>query len=181
MSVGTFVVDALKGIGIFNGTVKIVPSLNIPGFLSIRAQGDYQNASTTVSGGIVLRVRTSTPEYNGFRMVLAAGTLSPGYACRFGGTVPFSKGCYKAKFKAPRGNTFKDVVIPFSSFSDHWDPRTGDHITECSNDPSVCPTARALGSIEQIQLMAEGVAGDIHIELESISAKSRPCAKNDLK
>ena len=173
--------DAFEEIGIFNGTVKIVPSLNIPGFLSIRALGDYQNASTTVSGGIVLRVRTSTPEYNGFRIVLAAGTLSPGYACRFGGTAPLSKGCYNAKFKAPRGNTFKDVVIPFSSFSDHWDPATGDHITECLNDPSVCPTAKALGSIEQISVMAEGVAGYIHIELESISAKSRPCAKNDFK
>merc|ERR1711997_240512 len=152
------------------GTTFKFHALNDPGFLSMEALGKFNDASTTIAGGIVLRARASTPDYNGFRMVVAARTLSPSHACRYGGTIPFSGGCYKAHFKMPPGNEFTDILIPFSSFSDHWDPTTGEHITECSNDHTVCPTARAMGLIEQISVMAEGVAGDIHIEIESISA-----------
>merc|ERR1711997_1371867 len=152
------------------GTTFKFHALNAPGFLSMEALGKFNDASTTIAGGIVLRARASTPDYNGFRMVVAARTLSPSHACRYGGTIPFSSGCYKAHFKMPSGNEFTDILIPFASFSDHWDPTTGEHITECSNDHTVCPTARALGLIEQISVMAEGVAGDIHIEVESIAA-----------
>ena len=66
VSVGTFAVDTFEEIGIFNGTVKIVPWLNIPGCLSIQAPGDYHNAYTTISGGIVLRIRISVPEITDF-------------------------------------------------------------------------------------------------------------------
>merc|ERR1712179_749204 len=123
--------------------------------------------------GIFLRVRSSSPEYAGFRMVFVGNALSPDYACRFGGTVPLTNGCYKALFNVPPGNEFVDVAIPFSKFSDHWDPSTGTHITECADDLSVCPTEKALGKITQIQIMGEGVAGDFHLEVESIAASSK--------
>jgi len=173
VSTSTFEVNEEENFGIFNGTVKIVPSLNAPGFCSMQADGEYNDASTTIDGGIVLRVRSSSPEYAGFRMVFVGNALSPDYACRFGGTVPLTNGCYKALFNVPPGNEFVDVAIPFSKFSDHWDPSTGTHITECADDLSVCPTEKALGKITQIQIMGEGVAGDFHLEVESIAASSK--------
>jgi len=170
VSTATFEVNEEEKVGIFNGTVKIVPSLNAPGFCSMQASGKFNDASSTIDGGITLRVRTSTPNYAGFRMVFQGGALSPGYSCGFGGTVPFSNGCYKALFKVPPGDEFVDVTVPFTDFSDHWDPETGNHFIECSDDPKVCPTARALEKIKEISIMGEGVQGDFHLEIESISA-----------
>jgi len=171
VSVSTFEVNENENFGIFNGTVKIVPSLNAPGFCSMQADGEYNDASSSIGGSIVLRVRSSSPEYAGFRMVFVGNAVSPSYACRFGGTVPFTNGCYKALFDVPPGDEFVDISIPFTKFSDHWDPGSGNHITECSDDPKVCPTEKALGRITQIQIMGEGVAGDFHLEVESIFAK----------
>merc|ERR1711963_1070106 len=69
VSTSTFEVNGEEKFGIFNGTVKIVPSLNAPGFCSMQADGEYNDASTAINGGIILRVRSSSPEYAGFRMV----------------------------------------------------------------------------------------------------------------
>ena len=172
VSTGTFEVDEENDIGIFNGTVKIVPSLQAPGFLSFEADGKFADASSTISGGIALRLRTSTPEYTGFRMVFAANAISPGSSCRWGGQIPFTGGCFKSKFNVPPSNEneFVDIEVPFTTFSDHWDGATGEHTKECSEDPKVCPTADDLGNIQKISIMAEGVAGDIHLEVLSISA-----------
>merc|ERR1712198_541090 len=136
VSISTFEINEEEHFGIFNGTVKIVPSLDAPGFCSMRAFGEFNDASSTIDGSIVVRVRSSSPDYAGYRMV------------------------------------FVDIVIPFTKFSDHWDPSTGNHISECSEDPKVCPTEKALAKITQIRIMSEGVAGDFHIEVESISAKA---------
>merc|ERR1712136_338755 len=127
VSTGTFEVDEENSIGIFNGTVKIVPSLQAPGFLSFEADGKFADASSTISGGIALRLRTSTPEYTGFRMVFAANAISPGSSCRWGGQIPFTGGCFKSKFNVPPSNEneFVDIEVPFTTFSDHWDGATG--------------------------------------------------------
>merc|ERR1712198_60652 len=171
VSISTFEVNEEEHFGIFNGTVKIVPSLNAPGFCSMTSFGeDYNDASSTIEGGITLRVRTSSPDYEGFRMVFRGGILSSPLACGFGGTAPFTNGCYKSLFKVPPGEEFVDVMIPFTNFSDHWDPTNGNHLTECSDDPKVCPTAKALEKIKEITIMGEGVAGDFHLEIVSISA-----------
>jgi len=173
VSTATFEVNEEENFGIFNGTVKIVPSLNAPGFCSMTSFGEeYNDASSTIEGGITLRVRTSSPDYEGFRMVFRGGILSSPLACGFGGTAPFTNGCYKSLFKVPPGDEFVDVMIPFTNFSDHWDPTTGNHLTECADDPKVCPTANALEKIKEITIMGEGVAGDFHLEIVSISAKN---------
>ena len=153
-----------------NGTVRDVPSLNAPGFIKAVARGQFNDASDTVSGDLILKVRSTTSEYTGFRVSFAAGTLSPDYACAGGSTIPFSGGCFKARFTIPRGQEFSEVHIPFKSFSDHWSPATGDQITACADDPEVCPTAHDLGHVKHIELWAEGVKGEVHLEVESISA-----------
>ena len=106
-------------------------------------------------------------------MSFAAGTLSPLYACSNGGVAPFSNGCFKTRFEVPFSGDFIELRLPFSSFSDHWNPATGDQDIKCSDDPSVCPTEKDLSQIRWIEVWAEGVGGDIHLEIESISASTR--------
>ena len=156
-----------------NGTVKDVPSLQAPGFIkaaSYSRNGKFNDASAAISGDLILEVRSSTAEYTGFRISVAAGTLSPEYACASGGVNPLSGGCFKTKYSVPTGGEFSEVRIPFNTFSDHWSPATGDQTIQCSEDPSVCPTANDLRNIKSIEIWAEGVKGDVHLEVRSIAA-----------
>ena len=124
-----------------------------------------------LQGDLVLRVRSSTPDYEGFRVSFSPKSLSAEYSCAGGGTIPFSNGCFKAQFMVPSGDDFVEVRIPFSSFSDHWNPATGEPYIACSEDhPNVCPKENDLKHIRWIEVWSEGVAGDIHLEVESISA-----------
>jgi hypothetical protein len=132
--------------------------------------GEFNDASLTIHGDLVLKVRSSTPDYTGFRISFAAGALNPRYSCSGGGQLPFSGGCFKALFKVPFGEDFTDVRVPFSTFSDHWSPSTGDPTITCVDDPKVCPTENDLGHIQLMQVWAEGVKGDIHLEIKSILA-----------
>eukprot|EP00439_Symbiodinium_sp_Y106_P016203 s949_g2.t1 len=131
-----------------------------------------QNIHNGRSGGLVLQVRSTTPEYKGFRFSFASGTLSPSYACAGGGSIPMSRGCFKAKFQVPKGSNFTEVRIPWRDFSDKWSPATGEQTTTCAEDASVCPTAQRLAGIKRIEVWAEGAVGHIHLEVKSISARS---------
>ena len=95
---------------------------------------------------------------------LAAGALSPSFACAGGGNLPLSRGCYKAKFSVPGGDGWQRVVLPLSSFSDLWSSATGEHTKECSEDASACLTAKQLGNIQRVELWAEGADGTINLE-----------------
>jgi hypothetical protein len=153
-----------------DGTVRDVPSLHAPGFIKAYADGTYKDVSTAITGDLILHVRSSTADYTGFRVSFAAGTLDPNHACAGGDVVPFSGGCFKSKIFVQSGDEFSEVRIPFNMFSDHWSPATGDQLTTCSEDPKVCPTAKDLAGIKRIEVWAEGVEGDVHIEVKSISA-----------
>merc|ERR1711962_1391179 len=171
VSSGTFEVNEIEGYGIHNGTVRDVPSLSAPGVIAAFAEGDLNDISSAISGYLVLRVRTPVPEYNGFRISFAAGAINARYSCSGGGQIPFSRGCYKARFQVPAGHEFSEVQIPFSNFSDLWSPSTGDQTVTCSEDSSVCPTEKELARIRDIQIWAEGVNGEIHLEIKSIYAR----------
>ena len=87
------------------------------------------------------------------------------------GTLPFSRGCYKAPFSAAAvaSDDFTEIRIPFTSFSDIWSPATGEILTTCEEDADACLSdASKLGAIQAIEVWAEGVAGDQHLEIESI-------------
>jgi hypothetical protein len=171
VSSGTWNVSVHGHVGIFNGTVRNVPALQAPGFIAAFAAGNLNDASMALNGDLVLKVCSTTSDYNGFRVSFSPNLLSAEYSCAGGGTIPFSNGCFKAHFTVPSGNDFVEVRIPFSSFSDHWDPATGEQITTCSDEhQEVCPKASDLKHIRWIEVWAEGVAGDIHLELKSIFA-----------
>lgn len=169
-STGTWHVDTSGQFGVFDGEVVNVPSLKAPGFIKAAANGHFADASSASSGHLVIEVRSSTPEYAGFRVSFAAGTISPSYACAGGGSIPLSRGCFKAKFSVPKGEDFTQIRIPFSDFSDKWSPATGEQTVTCSKDKSVCPSANSLKAIARLELWAEGVSGKAHLEVRSIFA-----------
>ena len=168
-STGTW--DQSAAFGVFDGQVVDVPSLSAPGFIKAAADGTFADASAAASGSLVLRVRSTTPEYAGFRVSFASGTLAPSYACAGGGSIPLSRGCFKAKFSVPAGANFTDIAIPFSSFSDKWSPATGEQTTTCANDADVCPSASKLSSIKRVEVWAEGSLGKVHLEVASITLR----------
>jgi len=167
-STGTW--DQSGTFGVFDGEVVDVPSLSAPGFIKASADGTFADASAAAAGSLVLRVRSTTPEYKGFRVSFASGTLAPAYACSGGGSIPLSRGCFKAKFSVPAGSDFTDITIPFSSFSDKWSPATGEQTTTCADDSDVCPSASKLSGIKRLEVWAEGALGKAHLEVLSISA-----------
>jgi hypothetical protein len=161
-----------SGFGILDGEVVDVPSLSAPGFIKAAGDGSFPDISDFADGNLVLSVRTSTPEYAGYRVTLVSGAVSVDFACASGGSLPLSGGCYKEKFSVPAGSDFVDVKIPFNTFSDKWSSATGEHNAECADDASVCLTAAKLAKIKRVEFWGEGANGKLHLEVQSISAES---------
>merc|ERR1712176_119169 len=160
-----------KGFGIMDGDVVDVPSLKAPGFIKAAADGKFPDVSEFLDGSLVLTVRTSTPDYAGYRVTFVAGAASPAFSCAGGGSLPFSRGCFKQKFNVPAGSDFVDIKLPFNTFSDKWSSATGEHNVECAKDNSVCPTASKLAKIQRLEFWGEGAAGKLHLEVKSVSAE----------
>merc|ERR1719162_2626559 len=171
-SAGTFNVDSKGAYGVFDGEVKDVPSLKAPGFIKTAADGTFADASGAIGGDLVLSVRSTTPEFKGFKVAFVYGTLSAAYACSGGGSIPLSRGCFKASFSVPAGDDFSTVRIPLTEFSDKWSPATGKHTKDCKDDSDVCATAEGLKKIKRIEVWAEGALGKVHLELQSIEAEA---------
>merc|ERR1712151_321500 len=170
-STGTFNVDTDGKFGIFDGEVVDVPSLKAPGFIKFAADGKFPDASSAAAGDLVISVRSTTPDFKGFRISFASGALNAAYACSGGGSIPLSRGCFKAKFSVPAGENFASVRIPLTSFSDKWSPATGDQTKTCAEEKDVCPTAEKLAAIQRIDVWAEGALGKVHLEVQSISVQ----------
>merc|ERR1712061_202029 len=159
------------GFGIMDGEVVNVPSLKAPGFIKAAADGSFPDVSAFINGSLVLTVRTSTPDYAGYRVTFVSGAASPSYSCAGGGGLPLSRGCFKQKFSVPAGSDFVEVKLPFNTFSDKWSSATGEHTAECSTEKDVCPTADKLSKIQRIEFWGEGAAGKLHLEVKSVSAE----------
>jgi len=171
-STGTWTVNDVAHVGVIDGEVVDVPSLKAPGFIKAAADGKFVDISDAIGGSLVLVLRTSTPEYKGFRVSFFSGWGVSSYSCAGGGGIPFSRGCFKAKFSVPAGDNFTMVRIPFSQFSDMWSSATGEQTTTCSEDHDVCPSAAKLKSISRLELWGEGFAGKLHLEVKSIFAET---------
>lgn len=163
-SASTFVVEG--GVGIFDGEVAIVTFLGAPGFVMTRTRGGlYPDVSSCES--LKLSFRSGLSSYGGYRF--SFGTDRPE------GSMPYIYG-YKARFElrpSPSdggGGGGEEVLIPFDEFSDYWDPETGDPIVKCVDDARYCPTDDTLKDLKTMSIMGEGVAGKVHLEIESISA-----------
>lgn len=63
---------------------------------------------------------------------------------------------------------FGAVQVPFKNFTDFWDDGTGKPIHTCAEHASYCPDAKTLSNMKTMSIWAEGVEGDIQLEVESI-------------
>merc|ERR1711988_1534635 len=169
-STGTWALG--DGFGVIDGEVVDVPSLSAPGFIKAQAKGNFPDVSAFADGSLVLSVRTTNPEYEGYRVTFVSGAASPDFSCSAGGSLPFSRGCYKQKFSVPAGDDFVDVKLPFNTFSDKWSSATGEHNVECSDDADVCPTASKLSKIQRVEFWGEGALGKLHLEVKGVFAEN---------
>ena len=160
-----------SGFGILDGEVVNVPALKAPGFIKAAADGKFPDISEFIDGSMVLSVRTSTPDFAGYRVTFTSGATSAAFACAGGGSLPFSRGCFKQKFSVPAGSDFVEIKLPFNTFSDKWSSATGEHTAECAQTKDVCPTAAKLSKIQRIEFWGEGAAGKLHLEVQSVSAE----------
>eukprot|EP00928_Gymnodinium_smaydae_P091603 TRINITY_DN7532_c0_g2_i4.p1 TRINITY_DN7532_c0_g2~~TRINITY_DN7532_c0_g2_i4.p1 ORF type:complete len:459 (+),score=96.92 TRINITY_DN7532_c0_g2_i4:184-1377(+) len=160
-----------QGFGILDGEVVDVPSLKAPGFIKAAADGSFRDISAFADGSLVLKVRTTTPDYAGFRVSFASGAMSPSFACAGGGGLPFSRGCFKQKFTVPAGGEFIEVKLPFNTFSDKWSSATGEQTDTCAKNKDVCPTAAKLAKIQRVEFWGEGASGKLHLEVQSVLAE----------
>lgn len=155
-SVGTFTVQ--DGAGVFDGTCKIVPFLSAPGF--IKANSDSTTLPDVRScSGLALTVKSSN-DYSGFRFSFGKSRADCGKFFAIG---------HKANFKAPVGE-FGTVNLPFTDFTDCWDDGTGDAIKTCADDSKYCPDDKTLSNMQTMSVWAEGVEGDVHLEIKSVVA-----------
>lgn len=144
--------------GVWDGTVKIVPSLAAPGFCNLMsAQQQWPDASKYLTGGLIVRAKSSLP-YKGFKLSFGADTLNLQFKC------------FKADFVMQSTGEWEDIFVPFDQFSNDWSSYTGEPITKCSDDASVCPTEKNLQDIRQIGFWMEGAEGDFHFELKHVRA-----------
>merc|ERR1711907_86230 len=178
-SVGTFSVH--EKYGVFNGTCKIVPSLKAPGFIKASTGGffdkkhKFADVSSMLNGSVQLTVRSRFPEYQGFKFEFEAPGAPKGR---------FSAGSYKAGFKLDTSTASTDwqvVTVPFNTFSYDWSDYTGRCDSKdpdgtqhscCSEKSEVCPTQESLAGIKNVAVWAEGVEGDVNLEILKISASA---------
>ena len=78
LSSSNFSVDTADGLGVFQGTVRIVPSLNAPGFCLLLTQDPFlvKFADLSAYSHLQLLVRSAV-QYSGFKVSFAANTLDP--------------------------------------------------------------------------------------------------------
>lgn len=168
--------DSSGKYGVFNGTCAIVSFLKAPGFAKITTISSALNdASAHINGSLQLRVRSSTPGYTGFRLGFGAKDVPK--------TSIFGGSSFKASFQV-NSTDWQVITVPFASFSYDWSGYTGScdtkdpglfgHQHHCCSaaHPEVCPTSKFLATMTEVDIWAEGVKGDFHLELAWVRASN---------
>jgi len=155
--------DISDGVANFSGNCAIVPFLKAPGFITVQTGGYGQS-----SEGNFPDVSSCT----GLKMVVRSKVDYDGYRVSFGKKRSGEHGMgYKAPaIELSTSEKFEEVVLPFEQFSLKWDEGTGDVITMCSDDESVCPDVETLRNLQAVSIWGEGVEGDVDLDIKSISA-----------
>jgi hypothetical protein len=169
-STSSFQVDEQNKIGVFNGTCRVVPKLNAPGFAKIQTGLElkgFKDVAEFIDGSFQIHARTSTPDYKGYKAAFSAKGV-PSHA---GGHE--YEGSFKTEFSFT-GTEFQTLKVPFnwSDFTGRCDTKdpTGTQHHCCSGGAKYCPTAAYLKEITGLQIWSEGVAGDFHLEIDWIGA-----------
>jgi hypothetical protein len=153
------------GYGEYSGTCRIVPSLKAPGFTIALTENPLMAHFPDVSSasGIVLGVRNVGGNITDFKFAFCDSHINF-YRCQFAS--------FKADFSVAKSDTFSEVFLPWSKFSDKWSSYTGEHTAE---DP---PKAENLKAITQLQIWTEGVAGTFQLQVKYVRAKKATMASD---
>merc|ERR1712151_986459 len=76
---------------------------------------------------------------------------------------------HKANYQ-PDTNKWGPVILPLSKFTNYWDDATGDAIVPCEKSKWYCIPERTLRNIGKMEIWAEGVEGDVRLEIRKIEA-----------
>lgn len=147
-----------NGLLTFTGSCKIVPSLQAPGFITAVSADSKPWVDVSSCEGVKITAKAASG-YTGYR-------LSFGNAHPVGGKF-FAYG-YKSHFQ-PSVGSFGSVTIPFKNFTDFWDDATGEPIHTCAEVSRYCPDAKTLADMKMMQFWAEGVEGDIDLQVKSVA------------
>jgi hypothetical protein len=156
-SKGTFTIE--YNVGVFEGNVVNVPFLHVPGFIHVRSIDSQPFPDISHCGAFRIKLQSLT-DYEGLRFSFGDAHAPHGKRFAFG---------YKTNLSVPT-NEWTEVVIPMSDFTDYWDDATGDAIVTCQEDSKYCPTEEALRNLKKMAIWGEGVAGQVHVEIQSIYA-----------
>jgi len=171
--------------GLFKGQCNIISFLGAPGFASLGAQ-KFEFADITGFDSLALKVKSTTPDYKGFRISFGAPGVPNHQGPIFGPPVD---GIYKADF-ALSGGDWQIIEVPLTQFSYDSSPYTGRCDTKdpdrgtvegpqhkcCSDsgiEPSsadVCVDSQYLSTINDVEIWAEGVEGEFSLEIEWVGA-----------
>mmetsp|Transcript_11553 Transcript_11553/g.11569 ORF Transcript_11553/g.11569 Transcript_11553/m.11569 type:complete len:214 (+) Transcript_11553:129-770(+) len=138
------------------GKVNIVKSLKKPGFCVVMSNVEKWNDASSYTH-LHIRARSTIP-YNGLKISFGTNKFDLQFKC------------FKADFFMLGHGDWEDIYIPFTDFSNKWSDFTGEPIVKCSEDKSVCPSPENLKEILQFGFWMEGVEGEFHFEVESLSA-----------
>jgi len=183
----SFVINTDLEIGVFEGQIGKFEGQVFGGFSKITVL-DYDLADITGCDSIALHVKSSTPDYAGFKISFGAPGVPHKKGWSFG---PKTDGEYKAGF-AVRGTDWQWVEIPLGMFSSDCSDYTGRCDTkdppsfwetgeqhECCPDsglepsnPEVCVDSQYLNSVNSLQVWAEGVEGAFNLKIDWIGAFS---------
>eukprot|EP00494_Astrolonche_serrata_P032163 UN32432 len=156
VSVSTYSLDKDNETVDWSGEVKIVPSLQAPGFCNLETTPPFQKFNDATGATHMEMLARSTKDYTGFKLSFAANTLNPQFKC------------FKADYTMKSNGDWEWIAIPLTNFSNDWSPATGEPKTKCADDARVCPTNRDLAAIEQVGLWMEGAAGEFDFEVKWI-------------
>ena len=163
-----------NGVAHFQGQCNIVPSLQAPGFITMKTGGYMQPDA----------IFPDVSSCHGLKLVFRSTTAADytGYYVSFG-TIHLPEGGHASGFKIPLQNVptggsdgpeggFGHVILPFSDFSAKWDEATGHILAPCGPDENskYCPDDETLKDMKTMSIWGEGVEGTVDLEIQSIRA-----------
>jgi hypothetical protein len=172
ISTSKAVIDESAQLAHWAGEVRIVPSLKAPGFCNLETTDQLTTRYPSAAGTthLVMMLRTTSPDYRGFKVSFAARTLNPQFKS-FKTDMDLSQ--------APSGQWYQ-VALPWTAFSNDWSPYTGEcnttdptgKIHHCCSaaHPEVCPTESDLKEIQALGVWTEGASGNFSMDIAWIGA-----------
>jgi hypothetical protein len=141
-------------LGIFEGEVKIVPSLGAAGFCNLETTGTVSFPDVSGTDGITVAAKQTMDD--GLANFDVRFSTTQTNAARRGAA-------WEADFKLVDGQ--ESQFVSYSDFTCQW---RGQKLTNCGN------IEEQLSSVQQLVVGSGGVAGPFRLELSSLAATSKP-------